>query len=413
MRCVLFITCWIAYLSSAGFAQPILLPDKPCKNLLSLSGGLCAEGWGIDVNRGWRFYQRGFLDSTFLSETLKLMSPNARFGIENSQQIQWGWSPDSTWKSRSIQMGAEIRNTSASSGSFSRDLFELIFLGNQNSIGRTISGDGLYLRSTTYRTWGIWASRVFTIHSHRIWLQVSLGWIQGLNYSNRSFSQLQFTTQAGASALSLAVSGEQNFLQDRNKAFFGVNGNGASLSGNLKWETPSNYKIVVHWEDFGWVNWRKVSSEQWDTVVRFTGFTIDPSTLINKGPRWNTDSIWQVSKGVETKSQNIMLPFLWAISVEKKLPGSRWGVFSSARQRLGYQQLPWIQAGIGYNQGMNRLETSIGGGGQGGLGWLARWVHQEKHLDVHCTLQLPLNGLGTYAMGGLQAGASILYRFSD
>ena len=413
MRCTFLGILAVVCLCTGSMAQPILMPDRPFKSLVAVSAHLRAEGWGLGVERGLRFYQRGFLDSAFLAETLVRMPASARFGIESTEQILGGYSLDSIWKKQSVQVGIDIRNTAVSSGSFQRDLFELIFLGNQNFIGKTISGDGFYLRSAAYRTWAVWASKNFALKNHLLGLHISLGWVQGVNLSNRLFPTLQFTTQAQASALGLAIDGDQQYLKDRNKAFLGVNGNGLSFSGNLKWETPSHYKIVVHWEDFGWVNWRKVTSERWDTAVQFTGFSLDASTLLNSPPKWNTDSIWQVSKGEKLGNQNVMLPFLWSISVEKVLSVGKWGIFSNARQRIGYQRIPWIQAGVGYNLGAHRLEASLGGGGQGGYGIGAGWILRGKKINLHCILQLPLNGLGKYAMSGLQAGASILYRFGD
>jgi hypothetical protein len=399
--------------SSLGFGQHLLLPDGTGKAQLAMSANLRAEGWGLSANRAFRFYQRGFLDSTFLTETLARMSPKARFALENTAQIYGGWRLDSSGQAANLQIGFEIRNASVFSGSFQRDLFELIFLGNQNFIGKTVTGDGFYLRTTAYRTWSICASRNFSIKNHRLWLQVFLGWVQGLNHSDIAFSQLRFTTEAQSAGLGVALTGEQQYLRDRNRAFFGVNGNGLSFSGNLKWETPSNYKIVVHWEDLGWVNWKKANRERWDTAVQFKGFSLDASTLLNNRPQWDTDSIWQVSKADQEAKNNIMLPFLWSVSLDKKLAGGRWGIFSEIRQRIGYQNLPWIQAGVGYSIRRHQLEASMGGGGQGGFGLRVGWIHHWKSLGMQWILQLPLSGIGPYAMSGLQTRASFLYRFGD
>ena len=221
------------------FANQMLLGGKLDKNYLrSLADNMNEQnGVGVDVCAGFSFWN--------FSDTI-LNKPNLGF---------------------MAQLGTRYQG----SLTFTRDFFEVGFLGNADFAGRTAELGPLNGNLQAFQKFG------FGIFNKRTRSYVSLSLLEGQMVQNISLRKGDFFTSATGDSLSLQYNGEYNRSDTARRGLMNGSGVGFCLDAGYNYIVPDGESwFRFELQDMGLIIWNRATERyQLNGQNSFTGLVID------------------------------------------------------------------------------------------------------------------------------------------
>ena len=329
-------------------------------------------------------FSNAFIFPKYIDEALKnkaierLNDKNNRFGTELSYGIETSIYPDSSWKADKQSLSLGYKSNFAAAGRFSADLFQLVFNGNTQFLGKNadLSETALYL--INYRS--LFAN--FNKIHNRFGYSVGMAVYQGVSHVNINLPTAGLYTDTAAAFLDLNWKG--SYLQSgaatntwNNSPSLGF---GLNLAGVLY--LRGKYQISAEVQDFGFVQWNaQTELFKRDTAFRFTGLQFNDVWTYSDTNLVLGDSLVRRLRGREQRgSEMTMLPYTLRLGFSYSN-----GKASKMNLRfdLMYRNLP----------GMKPLAS---------VEWSRQISHKIPNLKI-------IAGLNYGGFGGLRSYAAISY----
>ncbi len=208
-------------------------------------------------------------------------------------------------KLTSLDLLFEAGYASIVSAVYSKDLFGLVFKGNQNYIGDTADFSGTNFQYVDFQNIGIGFSHNKTKTS------LSVNYVNIQNYLTSNFSTATVFFAEDSAQIDLDLNGDLNstFSQKFNK------GSGFSLNfkANIEvpWKDDSNAFFQFQVQNFGFAKVENILRYRSDTTISYSGFNVD--NLINLSTNYLENNLWQDTLNIkqDTISSWIILPVMF------------------------------------------------------------------------------------------------------
>ncbi len=283
-------------------------------------------------------------------------------------------------KLNSLDLLFEAGYSSIVSGVYSKDLFGLVFKGNQNYIGDTADFSGTNFQYIDFQNIGIGFSHKKTKSSF------SINYVNVQNYLLSDFSVATVFFAEDSSQIDLDLNGDLNstYSQKFNK------GSGVSLNfkANIEvpWKDDSKAFFQFQVQNFGFAKVENILRYRIDTTISYSGFNVD--NLINLNTNYLENNLWQDTLNIkqDTISSWIMLPAM--IQFGKVLNANstyKLQSFFGIKMYPSLKYTPKIYAGIDYLISKNfhaGLSTSYGGFGNFRVGIYVNYASKKINFGI-------------------------------
>ncbi|MBX7093126.1 MAG: hypothetical protein K1X56_00270 [Flavobacteriales bacterium] len=380
----------LIFVGTAAHAQRLnenlFLPAEGQKHLVRIDGsGYFLSG---DLKKEFtdKFIHGGFIDSTLKSDVRNDLKKENRAGAE----IEYGISyynygkqifgrPDWSWF-------AGISSHEFYNGSFSKDLFSLVFFGNREFAGKTAELAPLHFNSISFSklSWGVFSKSTQS--------SISLSLVAGHQFSSLETSKADLYTAADGSALALTLN--ENYYRSDSSATSGIalNGWGAATDMVFNFNTGKNRSVKLNQSfrltlrNFGFIRWNSSSLYQHkDSSYSYTGFEVN--NLLNgvSDPFASTNLQDTLGIRYEQKMVTQFLPFTFSLEAttitftEKKIQP-----FYGVRLRANANYKPMIHLGMQYNP-KEHIALSLYGA-FGGYGGFRAGINANAKIGQHLQL---------------------------
>lgn len=198
-----------------------------------------------------------------------------------------------------LQVGAST-NYFASTG-FSRDLFELTYIGNYRHLGDTMNLGPLYAEFQAFQKFG------FGFFNKNTFTNAMVSVVMGQDMQKLDVRKADLFTSASVDQMNMIYQGE--FLQaDTSKSGFGqAKGLGIALDGDINIPMKDDKGFIsISARNIGWVNWSENTSvQEFDTTFQWTGVELQgiDSWENNVGV-----PSWQDTLGISSRFESRWVP---------------------------------------------------------------------------------------------------------
>jgi len=334
-------------------------------------------------------FSNAFIFPKFIDETLKnkaidrLNDSNNRFGTELTYGAEACFYPDSTWKANKQALSIGYKSNFMATGSFNDDLFQLVFKGNSQFLGKNadLSETALYL--INYRS----AYANFNKIHDRFGYSVGMACYQGVSHVNINLPQAGLYTDSSAAYLDLNWKGSylqsgaaSNKWNNSPSLGFGIN------LASIVFLQGYKYQLSAEVQDFGFIQWNDQTEVfKRDTAFRFTGLQFNDVWTYSDTNLVLGDSLVRRLRGREERgSEMTMLPytvrigFSYSNGKESKM---------NLRFALMYRNVPGMkpQATVEWSRQLSRkvpnlkVMAGLNYGGFGGFRTHAAISYGSKH----------------------------------
>tara|TARA_B100000902_G_C27312815_1_gene919430 strand:+ start:2438 stop:3769 length:1332 start_codon:yes stop_codon:yes gene_type:complete len=164
---------------------------------------------------------------------------------------------------------------------FSKDLFDLVFFGNEMFQGEEINLENTYLSATKFQQINLTLFRMFNFHENQIEVGLGYSYLIGNHHVDFSTNNSYIEVGDDGEYINSNLNFIANFADTNEFGLFGSNGAGYALNLSLDITLKDN-SLHFSIEDFGNINWNKeavnyMSKEE----INFSGLEIDNILSIN------------------------------------------------------------------------------------------------------------------------------------
>ena len=184
-------------------------------------------------------------------------------------------------KSKKIGYSLAIYDRSQVDFGFSKDLFDLVFFGNERFQGQKINLENTYLSATKFQQFNLTLYRILNVGNKQIECGLGYSYLIGNQHIDFLTNNSHIEIGENGEYINSNLNFISNFADTNEFSFFGSNGLGHSLNLSLDIKLKDN-NLHFSIEDFGKINWNKqavnyTSKEE----INFSGFEIDNISFFN------------------------------------------------------------------------------------------------------------------------------------
>lgn len=304
------------------------------------------EGYGyygsnvMDIETMNLFYQGGYFDNNLKSESLKRLGANNLFGGEYGTRITY-LNPDVKWlDSAGIYVTYEINGGGGTS--FSKDLFRLVFQGNQSYVGDSAYFSGTEFASYAFKKTGFG----YNIDNK---LKVGLSLLEFDNYSYGIVDRGVYYSDAESNSLTMRLGGNwmtNKRLKNTSPIGFGV---GVDFEVNLPFkeeDTLNLPRLVFGVKNFGvFVSSKEMNVLEVDTLYQYTGSEVNNISDFQNGLFSQSSVKDTLLPQMEEMRKVRFLPFEMYFYSTSNPQGKKMQLIYGMRYRFGVAMVPQIYIG--------------------------------------------------------------------
>jgi hypothetical protein len=351
------LTCLIVFAFSSNAQNNFFTPDTST-NQLVINGYGGVASTGIPQNFMNKFIFPGFIDQSLKDEASQNLKDNNLFGGELTTDFHLYMKPGSLSKNEfwGIGFGSNLEGNL----NFKKDLFNLIFYGNQPYAGETLNLNETSFNALSYSYIDFTIGKTFKNANETNSFWIDLGVVMGHNYSKFDLPTASVFTESDGDYLEITIEdGEISFSDTLSSSL--IKGFGGKVNLNYSYRSD-NTKLIVQAKNIGGISWNSVTTSNIDTVLRFEGIEINnmfelSDSVLNKVTSF--DSL------IDTKKENkfVMLPIDFNVYYKRKL--GKLAVDVSARYRLFTNYNPYVRIGAYYKLPIVTPGVTVAYGGYG------------------------------------------------
>jgi hypothetical protein len=239
--------------------------------LMILDGNTSFNSMAIDRVFFWKFYHGGNITDQHIDNISgRLKDVNNSGNNTGASMMAYSFMED-IMGSKTLGLMASLSTHNESQLSFSRDLFDVVFKGNEMFRGKNADLGPLFMQNQAFQKVGL------GIFDKRNYSGVTLSVVNGQSYQNLQVDQSQLYTTANGDSLYLTYEGEY-LRSDTSRTGFGVmSGIGASLDANINLPLPNNNGyITLSFSNLGFITWMDgFERMKFDSSVTWIGEEVD------------------------------------------------------------------------------------------------------------------------------------------
>lgn len=303
-----------------------------------------------------KFIFPGFIDKSLKDEASNNLKDENIFGGEFTTNLNLYLKPGSLTKNSfwGIGIGTNVEGNL----NFTKDLFNLIFYGNQPYAGETLNLNNTSFESLSYSyldfTLGITAKKTKSTQSY--W--IDLGLIVGHNFTSFNLPTASVFTEENGDYLDITI---KDGVMAYSDALGFVQGIGGKLNLNYNYKSEHT-RLLVQAKNIGGISWNSVTSYKIDTTLRFDGVDVSnifgfSDSVLNRVT--TIDSLVNKTTGREFK----MLPVDFNVYYKKEF--GQLAFDANARYRLFTNYNPYLRLGAYYKLAIFTPGVTVAYGGYG------------------------------------------------
>lgn len=337
-----------------------LMPDSSSQVVINGIGGVASSG--IPQSFMNKFIFPEFIDNDLKDEASSSLSDNNLFGGVARGNINLMLSAVNDTAKTSNLFGIGFGTNTEGNLNFTKDLFNVIFYGNQPYAGQSLNLDQTYFNalSYSYLEVSLGKSKVTPNAHTSVW--ADFGAVIGHGFTEFKVEKASLFTEDLGDYVSLNI--EESNLSMSDTISTGISqGYGAKLDLHYSSQT-SNSKLLISAENLGGIFWTNASSANVDTSFTFEGVEVGNIFELSDSV-WNqigsVDSVVNSTKGDVFKA----LPIDLSLYYKRDLTLLYFDIY--ARYRLLTNYRPFVRAGANLNLPIFKPGITAAYGGYGAL----------------------------------------------
>lgn len=306
---------------------------------------------------------------------LKKMSPRNRIGAFGSGDIQFYNGKDSVFHQDKWGIQAGLGVVFNGYAGFTNDMFELVYIGNNNHLGDTLNLGPSYFNYQAFKKFGV------GIFNKKNLSGFKLNLVMGQDFQDYQLRKGEMYTAPDGESITLNYLGEFWQADTTKKGFVANKGIGLSFDGDFNLPLSNNSGFIsVSVRDFGWVNWSSLTNHYYvDSTLTWTGVDINNIDSLSSNfalPNW-ADTL-----GIERdqRSKWSALPAWFHLRILKKWNNKN-AYFAGISLQPNFVSIPMGYFGLNQKVGkgwMMSEQIAYGGYGSFRLGVEAQYFIQDK-----------------------------------
>jgi hypothetical protein len=283
--------------------------------------------------------------------------------------------------------------------SFSKDLFDLVFFGNKNFVGKTINLENTSLSATRFQEVNISFSKELKLDKknilEKIQFNVGASYLIGNTHvdftTNQSFIEIGENGEYINSSLNFTANiSDTNDVQNFNA--FKKNGSGIALNFDVKLIKDKN-SIIFNCYDLGYIKWsdNATTYSTNNTINNFSGIVVENILNLNDSIiRNQLDSLSEFNITKENSDLKSYLNTTYHLSYQREINQKyleyiNIGVVKKHRSGLigtNYKTKYYLSTSSNFNSLNLKTNFNIGGYSKSGLGLEISKDMLKKHLKI-------------------------------
>lgn len=351
-----FVVCGLNLNAQNNF----LLPDSSNQVLVNGIGGVASSSLPQSFMN--KFITPGFIDNEQKDKASSSLNDLNYFGGVAKANINVMLSAASDTSKTSKLFGIGFGTSTEGDLRFTKDLFNVIFYGNEPYAGQSLNLDKTSFNALSYSYLEVSLGKSkFTPSAHKsFW--ADLGVVFGHGYTDFEVGKGNLFTEEFGDYLSLDIS--ESTLSMSDTISTGINqGFGGKIDLHYSVQTETS-KLLISAENLGGIFWRNALTADLDTSFTFEGIEIGNIFELSDSV-WNqigsADSVVNSTKGNVFKPLPIDLSFYY----KKDMTFLTFDLF--ARHRLFANYRPFVRAGANLNLPIVKPGITAAYGGYGAL----------------------------------------------
>ena len=327
---------------SVNAQNNFLTPDSSTQIIVNGIGGVASSS--IPQNFMNKFIFPGFIDDNLKKEASDKIKNKNYFGGNAIGNINILFSAlnDTSKTSKLFGFGFGIRTEVDLR--FTRDLFDLIFYGNQPFAGTTLNLNNTNFNALSYSflELSFGTSKITSNTCTSLW--GDMGLVLGHGFTDLNLKNASIFTEQNGDYLALSASESTISMSEALTTSF-PKGLGVKFDIHYSQQTESS-KLFISVENIGGILWRNATSADIDTTFYFEGIEIENIFQLS-------DSVWNQFSSIDSlitsKKEDIfkIIPVDFTVYYKKKLNLIYFDLL--ARHRLFANYTPFVRAGLNFD----------------------------------------------------------------
>ncbi len=356
MRLRIF-TCIIVLAFSSNAQNNFFTPDTVV-NQLVINGYGGVASTGIPQNFMNKFLFPGFIDKALKDEASESLKNGNIFGGELTTDFHLYLQPGSLTKNGfwGIGFGSNLEGNL----NFSKDLFNLVFYGNQPYAGKNLNLDNTYFESVSYSYLDFTLGKSYDEVKGRSSYWIDLGIVFGHNFTSFQLPTASIFTEISGNYLDIAIKDGNMAFSDTMTSSL-VKGIGGKVNLNYSYTTNS-LKLLLQVKNIGGITWTSATSTDIDTTLRFEG--IDVSNIFQLSDSV-LNEVTSIDSLLDSEKENsfVMLPINFNLYYKQQF--GKLAIDVNARYRLFTNYNPYLRVGAYYKLPIFTPGVTVAYGGYG------------------------------------------------
>lgn len=372
MRKIIFVFFLIVFQVKPFFAQENYLTDTLSflgSSQASVYTKAGATGTGLPVNFLYRFYRGGHLEPSYLNAIEAKLKDFNSLGGSGRNRISFSIDKDSfLLKKTGLVLGLSYEEHWNASANFSKDIFHLVFMGNDDFDNRKATLNPAWFRIFNYRQYSLEMGYRKKVKSATHSLRLQLNYLEGKQFTEIEIIRGSFFTATNGTRVDADLKG--NYFQSDTanngvKRFDKGNGSGYGFSFTYSYEGKKT-KLFLGIKDAGYIQWNSNSLlVSADTTLHLKGYQVFSLKDISDSLfTLSVDSLRNIEPQSRFKKYRMYLPAKFFFESHHELSNASYHLIAGFRYISDPVYLPLFYTGFSYSKcwGGN-LRSTIGFGG--------------------------------------------------
>lgn len=372
MRSSVIAFLFLTFLVNRVFAQENFLGDTLSfvgTSQASINSKAGATGTGLPVNFLYKFYRGGNLDTPYLMEVESKLRDFNSLGGSGRNRISYSFDTDSFLLKRAgLVLGLAYEEHWNASANFSREIFHLVFMGNDDFDNRNAVLNPAWFRVFNYRQYSLEVGYRKKIKEATHGLQLQLSYLEGKQFSEIEIIRGSFFTATNGIRVDADIKG--NYFQSDTanngvKRFDKGNGSGYGFSMMYSYEGKKT-KLFLGVKDAGFIQWNANSLLiSADTTLHLKGYQVYSLKDISDSLfTLSVDSLRNIEPQSRYRKYRMYLPSKFFFESHHALARSGFHLIAGFRYLVDPVYLPLFYTGFSYSKCWGGyLRSTIGFGG--------------------------------------------------
>jgi hypothetical protein len=255
-----------------------------------------------------------------------------------------------------------LKNRQHVDGRFTKDLFNIVFNGNQDYRGKTADLSNFNLNELNYQQFEFGLIKNFTRNEKQFTIGGGLSLLNGQKHVSVTIDKGSLYTQQDGEYIDLTTNLSMQQSDTSHQKFGASNGLGLSSHIYFSYLTTKGGQLKFEMSDLGFIRWNQKSTQvNLDTSMHFEGVAV--SNIFDfKDPAYSTvpsDTAYiaKFLKHVKHEAYNSYLPALFQLSFNQTI--NQFTFLSGIKYRLKANFIPYVFMGIRYQLNNNFYASGI------------------------------------------------------